>query len=60
MDGRNPGLITYPLEGVLSAGVLMYLFRLGARRQIKYQLRGNTPSQTKFGAWFEVEDIPHG
>lgn len=59
-DGRNRELITYPLEGLLSAGVLMYLFRLGARRQIKYQLRGNTPSQAKFGAWFDVDDVPHG
>ena len=49
-----------PLEGLLSAGVLMYLFRLGARRQINYQLRGNVPSQVKFRAWFEVEEVPHG
>lgn len=59
-DGRNPALIIYPLESLLSAGVLMFLFRLGARRQIKYQLRGNGPSQTKFGAWFGVEEVPHG
>jgi hypothetical protein len=59
-DGRNPELIRYPLEGVLSTGVLMYLFRLGARRQINYQLRGNRPSQAKFAAWFEVEEVPHG
>lgn len=49
-DGRNPELVTYPLAGLLSAGVLMYLFRLGARRQINNGLRGNTPSQAKFGA----------
>ena len=59
-DGRNPELIRYPLEGVLSTGVLMYLFRLGARRQINYQLRGNMPSQAKFEAWFEVDEVPHG
>jgi hypothetical protein len=59
-DGRNPELIKYPLEGVLSTGVLMYLFRLGARRQINYQLRGNRPSQAKFAAWFEVDEVPHG
>jgi len=59
-DGRNPELIKYPLEGVLSTGVLMYLFRLGARRQINYQLRGNMPSQAKFEAWFEVDEVPHG
>ena len=59
-DGRNPARITYPLEGLLSAGVLMFLFRLGARRQINYQLRGNAPSQAKFGTWFEVAEVPHG
>jgi len=59
-DGRNPELIKYPLEGLLSTGILMYLFRLGARRQINYQLRGNTQSQTKFEAWFEVGEVPHG
>jgi hypothetical protein len=59
-DGRHPEWITYPLESLLSAGVLMYLFRLGARRQINYQLRGNRPSQAKFSAWFGVEEIPHG
>jgi hypothetical protein len=59
-DGRNLELIRYPLEGLLSTGVLMYLFRLGARRQINYQLRGNAPSQAKFEAWFEVDQVPHG
>lgn len=59
-DGRDPDWIKYPLEGVLSTGVLMYLFRLGARRQINYQLRGNRPSQAKFEAWFEVDEVPHG
>jgi len=59
-DGRNPALISYPLESLLSTGVLMYLFRFGARRQINYQLRGNTPSQAKFEAWFEVDEVPHG
>jgi len=59
-DGRDPELITYPLEGLLSAGVLMFLFRLGARRQINYQLRGSGPSQAKFEAWFGVEAFPHG
>lgn len=59
-DGRNSALITYPLESLLNAGVLMFLFRLGARRQINHQLRGNGPSQIKFGAWFGVEEVPHG
>ena len=59
-DGRHPAWIRYSLESLLSAGVLMYLFRLGARRQINYQLRGNSPSQTKFEAWFGVDEVPHG
>jgi len=59
-DARNPDLITYPLEGLLCTGALMYMFRLGSRRQINYQLRGNELSQDKFEAWFGVENIPHG
>ena len=59
-DGRNAEWITYPLNSLLSAGVLMYLFRLGARRQIKYQLRGNRSSESKFEAWFGVDEVPHG
>ncbi|MDP1966633.1 MAG: hypothetical protein Q8K93_31075 [Reyranella sp.] len=59
-DGRHPEWIQYPLAGLLSTGVLMFLFRLGARRQVNYQLRGNSPSQTKFEAWFGVDKIPHG
>jgi hypothetical protein len=60
VDARNPDLITYPIEALLSTGILMYIFRLGSRRQIKYQLRDNGASETKFEAWFGVEDIPHG
>lgn len=59
-DSRNPELITYPLEALLCTGTMMYLFRLGARRQIKYQLRDNAPSKNKFGVWFGVDDVPHG
>ena len=59
-DPRNPNYITYPLSGLLCAGVLMYYFRLGARREIQNQLRDNGPSQAKFRAWFEVENVPHG
>ena len=59
-DARNPKWITYPLEGLLCAGVLMFLFRLGSRRQINHQLRDNGPSQSKFEVWFDVENIPHG
>lgn len=59
-DPRDPKKIKYPLEGLLTVGVLLYLFRLRARRQVNHQLRGNGPSEAKFEAWFDVETIPHG
>jgi hypothetical protein len=59
-DGRNPDLIVYPLASLLCTGVLLFLFRLGSRRQIQYQLRKNGPSQAKLGSWFDVAKIPHG
>ena len=58
-DVRNPNWITYPLEALLCAGVMLFTFRLGSRRQINHQLRDNGPSQAKFEAWFDVENIPH-
>ena len=39
-DPRNPLYITYPLETLGAAGVLMFLFRLGARRQKSAQNMG--------------------
>ena len=59
-DTRNPEKIRYPLEGLLTIGVLMYIFRLKARRQVTHLLRGNGPSEAKFSTWFGVENIPHG
>ena len=59
-DARNPGLITYPLTELLFTGVLMFLFRLGARREINNTLRGNGPAQAKFKALFGTEQIAHG
>jgi hypothetical protein len=59
-DGRNPDLISYPLASLLCTGVLLFLFRLGSRRQIQYQLRENGASQAKLGSWFEVATVPHG
>ncbi len=38
----------------------MFIFRLGSRRQIKYQLCENGPSQAKMETWFDVPTIPHG
>jgi hypothetical protein len=59
-DPRHPAFITYPLASVLSTGVLMFLFRLGARRQVNLMLRNNGPSSAKFEALFRVDACPHG
>lgn len=59
-DPRDPTLTTYPLPELMCTGILMFLFRLGARRQITFKLRGNGPSQAKLEAWFDTEDVPHG
>ena len=58
-DPRNPNKITYPLAGLAFAGVMMFLCRLEARRQIGLLLR-NSPSVDKFQALFGVESFPHG
>lgn len=59
-DPRHPAWITYPLAGLLFAGVWMYACHLGSRRQIQAILRGNSRSEAKFEALFGVESIPHG
>jgi hypothetical protein len=59
-DPRHPAFITYPLACVLTTGVLMFLLRLGARRQINLMLRQNGPSSAKFHALFRVALCPHG
>jgi len=59
-DPRHPDFITYPLIAVGFAGVLMFLCRLGARRQINHMFRGNGPSATKFRVLFGGETCPHG
>ena len=40
--------------------MLLFLFRLGSRRDANNKLRRNGPSATKFAAWFGVQDAPHG
>jgi len=58
-DPRNPNKITYPLSSLAFAGMMMFLCRLAARRQIGLLLR-NGPSVNKFQAIFGVETFPHG
>jgi hypothetical protein len=45
---------------VLTTGLLMYLLRLGARRQVNLMLRQNAPSEAKSQALFGTETWPHG
>jgi len=59
-DRRNPEMIVYPMSGLLCTGVQMFLFRLGARREINHKLRGNSRAEAKFASWFGTEEIPHG
>lgn len=59
-DPRHPVFITYPLSSVLATGVLMFLLRLGARRQVNLLLRHSGPSSAKFHALFGIETCPHG
>jgi hypothetical protein len=59
-DPRHPAFIVYPLPSVLATGVLMFLLRLGARRQVNLMLRQNGPSSAKFQALFNTETCPHG
>jgi hypothetical protein len=44
----------------LFAGMLLFVCRLGARRQIGHLFRDNGPSATKFEALFQVANCPHG
>jgi len=59
-DPRHPAYITYPLPALMATGVLMFLLRLGARRQVGNLLRGNGPSAGKYQILFGVESCPHG
>jgi hypothetical protein len=59
-DPRHPAYITYPLPALMATGVLMYLLRLGARRQVGNLLRGNGASASKYQILFGVESCPHG
>ncbi len=59
-DPRQAELITYPLEGLLFTGVMMFLCQLGARGQINSKLRGNSRSAAKFKEMFGTEEMPHG
>jgi hypothetical protein len=59
-DPRHPAYITYPLPALMATGVLMFVLRLGARRQVGNLLRGNGPSAAKYQILFGVASCPHG
>jgi hypothetical protein len=59
-DPRVPELITYLWEVLGFVGILMFLCRLGARRQIAFMFRGNGPAAAKFRILFDIETCPHG
>ena len=59
-DPRHPAYITYPLPALMVTGVLMFLLRLGSRRQVGNLLRGNGPSAAKYQILFGVASCPHG
>jgi len=66
-DPRNPERITYPIEHLLLVGILSFLVKAGARRNIKYLLgtRGFIENLQKIGGIFYAETafpdtLPHG
>jgi hypothetical protein len=59
-DPRAPHLITYPLPSLLFTGTLMFLGRLGARRQVTHLLGHNGAVAALFQALFGVATMPHG
>jgi hypothetical protein len=60
LDPREQSKIKYPLAAMCFVGVQMFLFRLGARRQIKEKLRNNGRSIEKYEDLFSIENAPHG
>ena len=58
-DPRSSTHVLYPLPALVLAGILMYLFHLGARRQVKLKLH-TLPSVVTFGTLFRVARVPHG
>lgn len=59
-DFRSPSLLTYPLSNLLFLGTLMYLLRLGARRQVNYEFRGNENVAEKCQSMWEIGEVAHG
>lgn len=58
-DVRDPRKIVYPVGEPAFAAILMFICRLGSRRQIGVELRGG-PCADKYRDFFQVPDCPHG
>jgi len=59
-DPRHRAYVLYSLQSLLTTGVLLFVFRLAARRQITYWLRRNRRSHVKFTSLLGVDAVPHG
>jgi hypothetical protein len=58
-DPRFQPLIIYPLSCLMFTGILMFLFRLGARRQVHWLLHSRQ-AVDKYRQLFGVQTLPHG
>ena len=58
-DGRALEKVKYSMPALAFVSVLMFLCHLGARRQIRFQLR-TLSSIGAFRYLFEADDLPHG
>ena len=59
-DPRDPAHIRYRLPALCCEGVLLFLCRLGSRRQLTHWLRDNAAVAEKFQALFGVAGCAHG
>jgi len=60
-DLRDPELLRYKIQTLLWTGILMFVLRLGARRQIQFRLR--TPqvaARMKHVTGQDLDTVPHG
>ncbi len=59
-EHRKEYLLKYSLSSLLFTGTLMYLLRLGSRRQIVFDLCENENVEEKFSAIWGLSQVPHG
>ena len=60
-DPRDPELARYKIQTLLWTGVLMFVLRLGARRQIQFRLHPpNVAARAKRLTGQDVDTVPHG